>query len=119
MRKAYKVRLYPNKTTEQRLFWVLTRCRVLYNAALSERKDGYTYAGRSISWYEQKRDLPEIKQEIRTEYQDIGSHVLQDVLHRLNKAFDLFFRKVERKRAGLFKGKSRRSPLNGKLISGT
>jgi putative transposase len=104
MRKAYKVRLYPNKTTEQRLFWVLTRCRELYNAALSERKDAYSYTGRSISWYEQKRDLPEIKQEIRTEYQDIGSHVLQDVLHRLNKAFDHFFRKVERKRAGLFAG---------------
>ena len=104
MRKAYKFRLYPNKTTEQKLFWVLTRCRELYNAALSERKDAYMYAGRSISWYEQKRDLSEIKHEIRTEYQDIGSHVLQDVLHRLNKAFDHFFRKVERKRAGHFVG---------------
>lgn len=104
MLKAYKYRLYPNTTTEKKLYFVLNRCRELYNAALSERKDAYQYAGRSISWYEQKRDLPEIRQEIRPEYQDIGSHVLQDVLHRLNKAFDNFFRKVELKKAGLFAG---------------
>lgn len=102
--RAYKYRLYPNKTAEKKLHFVLNRCRELYNAALSERKDAYQYTGKSISWYEQKRDLPEIKTEIRPEYQEIGSHVLQDVLHRLNKAFDNFFRKVELKKAGLFVG---------------
>jgi putative transposase len=102
--RAYKYRLYPNKTTEKKLHFVLSRCRELYNAALSERKDAYQYRGKSISWYEQKRDLPAIKTEIRPEYQEIGSHVLQDVLHRLNKAFDNFFRKVELKQAGLFVG---------------
>jgi transposase len=39
--KAFKFRLYPNKATQQRLYTVLTRCRELYNAALSERKDAY------------------------------------------------------------------------------
>lgn len=104
VKKAYKYRLYPNKTTEKQLYFVLNRCRELYNAALSERKDAYQYAGKSISWYDQKRDLPEIKTQIRPEYQEIGSHVLQDVLHRLNKAFDNFFRKVELRKAGLFAG---------------
>ena len=65
MRQAYKFRLYPNKKQEEKLFWTLHRCRELYNAALSERKDAYRMAGKSISYYEQKRDLPEIK-EIRT-----------------------------------------------------
>jgi len=50
-------------------------------------------AGKSISYYEQKRDLPEIK-EIRPEYNDIYSQVLQDVLLRLKRAFDNFFRRV-------------------------
>jgi len=95
MRKAYKFRLYPTQKQEYKLFWILARCRELYNAALSERKDAYTYAGKSISYYEQKRDLPEIKTEIREEYQDIYSQVLQDVLLRLKRAFDAFFRRIE------------------------
>jgi putative transposase len=95
VRRAYKYRLYPTRKQEQKLFWTLTRCRELYNAALSERKDAYRMAGKSISYYEQKRDLPEIKREIREEYQEIHSQVLQDVLLRLKKAFDHFFRRVK------------------------
>src|SRR6266516_6282201 len=64
MRKAFKYRLYPNKVTERKLQWVLDRCRELYNAALSERRDAYKYAGKSISYYDQQNDLPEIKAEI-------------------------------------------------------
>jgi putative transposase len=94
MRKAYKFRLYPNKQQEEKLFWTLNRCRELYNAALSERKDAYRMAGKSISYYEQKRDLPEIK-EMRSEYHDIHSQVLQDVLLRLKRAFDRFFERVK------------------------
>jgi len=58
MRKTYKYRIYPNKETEQKFNWVLTRCRELYNAALSERKDAYKYAGKSITYYDQQNDLP-------------------------------------------------------------
>jgi len=65
MRKAYKFRLYPTKKQEQKLFWTLTRCRELYNAALAERKEAYRMAGKSISYYEQKRDLVEIKAVLR------------------------------------------------------
>src|SRR5713226_1651227 len=84
--KAYKYRISMHKATAKQLQWVLDRARELYNAALSERKDAYTYAGKSISVYEQKRDLVEIKEVIRSEYQEIASHVLQDVLFRLEKA---------------------------------
>lgn len=94
MRRAYKFRLYPNKQQEEKLFWTLNRCRELYNAALSERKDAYRMAGKSISYYEQKRDLPQIK-ELRPEYNDIHSQVLQDVLLRLKRAFDRFFDRVK------------------------
>jgi putative transposase len=96
MRKALKYRLSPTKKQEHQLFWTLSRCRELYNAALSERRDAYRMAGKSISYYEQKRDLPEIKTEIREEYQAIHSQVLQDVLLRLNRAFDNFFGRVKR-----------------------
>src|SRR5438874_2352802 len=95
MRKAFKYRLYPTKKQEQTLFLTLSRCRELYNAALSERRDAYRMSGKSISYYEQKCDLPEIKTEIRQEYQAIHSQVLQDVLLRLNRAFESFFRRVK------------------------
>jgi putative transposase len=94
MRKAFKYRLYPTKKQEKLLFWTLTRCRELYNAALAERKEAYRMAGKSISYYEQKRDLVEIKAVLRPEYQDIHSQVVQDVLSRLKRAFDNFFRRV-------------------------
>jgi putative transposase len=94
-RKAFKFRLYPTKQQEQTLFWTLSWCRELYNAALAERKDAYQMAGKSVSYFEQKRDLPAIKAEIREEYQNIHSQVLQDVLLRLDKAFKAFFRRVK------------------------
>ena len=118
MRKACKYRLYPTKKQEQKLFWTLARCRELYNAALSEWKDAYQQYERTqllvnqetgqviaatmvarqrvrkVAYYEQKRDLPEIK-ELREEYNNIHSQVLQDVLLRLKWAFDGFFRRIE------------------------
>lgn len=95
MRKTFKYRIYPDTATQHNMYWTLTRCRELYNAALSERRDAYKYAGKSIGYYDQQNDLPEIKAEIRQEYQDIASHVLQDVLRRLDRAFQAFFRRVK------------------------
>ncbi|MEO9058006.1 MAG: transposase [Ktedonobacteraceae bacterium] len=93
-RRTYKYRVYPNKETTSKLYWTLNRCRELYNAALSERRDAYRYAGLSLSYYDQQNDVPEIRREIREEYAAIASHVLQDVLRRLDKAMQAFFRRV-------------------------
>jgi putative transposase len=48
----------------------------------------------SISYNQQAAQLPEIK-EIRPEYHDIHSQVLQDVLRRVKKAYDNFFRRIK------------------------
>ena len=113
MNKSFKYRLYPTKEQEEKLLWTLERCRELYNAALIERRDSYNFHVRqhpnyydaetrkqltkelTVNYYQQKGDLPEIKSELRPEYQDIHSQVLQDVLLRLKKAFDGFFRRVK------------------------
>jgi len=76
------------------LEWTLRRCKELYNAALQERRDAYQMCGVSVFYNMQAAQLPEIKQ-VREEYQDIYSQVQQDVLRRLDKAFDAFFRRVE------------------------
>jgi len=94
-KQAFKYRIYPTKKQEKLLFWTLARCRELYNAALSERRDAYKYEHKSITYRMQADDLPEIKGIIREEYQDIHSQVLQNVLKRLNTAFENFFRRVQ------------------------
>ena len=59
-----------------------------------ERRDAYRMNGVSVSYGMQAAQLPAIKQ-LREEYQDIHSQVQQDVLKRLDKAFDAFFRRVK------------------------
>jgi putative transposase len=127
--KAYTYRIYANQQTTKKLRWVLDRCRELYNAGLQERRDAYEIGVRrhpnyyddearkqltrehAVGYYEQKRELVAIKEE-RPEYQEIASHVLQDVILRLKKAYDDFFRRVKNgEQAGYprFQGKNRYS----------
>jgi putative transposase len=94
MKKAYKYRLYPTKKQERVLNEQLALCTELYNAALQERKDAYQMCGKSITFTQQCAQLPAIKT-IRPEYESIHSQVLQDVLHRVDKAFQAFFRRVK------------------------
>jgi putative transposase len=81
-------------------------------AGLQERRDAYEMGVRrhpgyygegtrkqltrehAVGYYEQKRELVDIK-ELRPEYQEIASHVLQDVIMRLKRAYDAFFRRVQ------------------------
>lgn len=105
--KAMKYRLFPNAIQEKALDSTLYLCRTLYNAALEERRTAYRKCGVSISFYEQKRALTEIKAD-SPEYKGVHSQVLQDVIERLDKAFKGFFRRVKTKQtAGYprFKGR--------------
>jgi putative transposase len=70
------------------------RCRELYNAALHERRDAWQKCGVSVTVVGQSAELPGVK-EVRPEYRDIHSQVLQDVLTRLDRAFHAFFRRVK------------------------
>ena len=94
MLKTYKFRLYPTKAQTEKLEWTLARCCELYNAALQERREMYKYTGKGTNYNAQAMQLPEIK-EIREEYKDIHSQVLQDVLRRVEKTFKDFFRRVK------------------------
>ncbi len=94
MRKTYKYRLYPTKKQARVLNEQLALCAELYNAALQERKDAYRMCGKSITFTQQCAQIPAIK-EIRPEYEAIYSQVLQDVLHRVDKAFKSFFSRVK------------------------
>jgi putative transposase len=84
VRKAYKEKLRPTPAQERALAEVLWRCRDLYNAALEQRITAYQRRRVSVSRYAQEAQLKDIRAEM-PEYAAIHSHVLQDVLARLDK----------------------------------
>ena len=90
VRKTFKYKLKPTPEQEQAMAFVVRRCRELYNAALQERKEAWQKCGVNITVAEPERSTPAIK-EARPEYRDIHSQVLQDVLTRLDRAFQRFF----------------------------
>ena len=93
-RKAFKYRMSPTRQQQQTLLWTLTRCREVYNAALQERRDAWRMGQVSVNYYAQAMQLPAIKQD-RPEYADMHSQVLQDVLRRVDKAFQGYFRRLK------------------------
>src|SRR5260370_866237 len=94
VRKTFKYKLQPASKQEQAMEFVVRRCRELYNAGLQERRDAWRMRGVNITMAGQSAELPDIKPE-RPEYQDLHSQVLQDVLARLDRAFQAFFRRVK------------------------
>ena len=92
--KTYKYKLQPTPAQEQTLAFVVRRCRELYNAGLQERRDAWHKCRVSIRAAHQSAELPAIKA-VRPEYHDVHSQVLQDVLTRLDRAFQAFFRRVQ------------------------
>ncbi len=86
---------------------VLWRCRTLYNTALEQRITAWQRRRVSVSRYEQEAELKAIR-EAFPEYAAIHSHVLQDVLARLDRTYQAFFRRIQRgEKAGFprFKGR--------------
>lgn len=94
MLKAFRYRLCPTKVQEAELFNQLRLCRKLYNAALQERIGAYKKAKVTRNYYDQANTLSEIKAEL-PEYKGVYSQVLQDVLKRIDKAYQAFFRRVK------------------------
>jgi putative transposase len=84
--KSYKFRIYPNKQQVQILSQTIETCRSLYNQSLEERlKD------KGLKYYEQKRNLTQ-KRKVVTSLKHVHSQVLQNVVWRLEKAFQNYHR---------------------------
>ncbi|MEW5839976.1 MAG: transposase [Thermoproteota archaeon] len=86
--KSYKFRLYPTEQQVKILNDTLETCRHLYNDCLGERSADW-----DVGFYEQKQLLTLRKQGNKF-LQQVHSQVLQDVLLRLDKAYQAFFKKI-------------------------
>ena len=65
-----------------------------YNTALEQPIIAYRRTGVSLSRYQQEAELKDVRAAF-PEYAAIHSHVLQDVLARLDKTYQAFFRRVK------------------------
>jgi len=102
MKKAYMFRIYPTKNQKVTMVRTLNTCRHLYNGALSERKRQIELNrlrrnfqvfpwGKPdwVSYEDQANELATCKDSFQKE---VHSQVLQNVLKRVNKSIENFFR---------------------------
>ena len=94
VRKTYKHMPKLTAELERELGHVLDLCRALYNTALEQRIVAYQRRHVSVTRYQQEAELKDIRAAF-PEYAAIHSHVLQDVLARLDKTYQAFFRRVQ------------------------
>jgi putative transposase len=107
--RVYRYRLYPTRAQERVLVETCERLRELYNAALQERRDAYRKTGKSLSAYAQHAEIADVRV-ARPEYNAIHTHLMQDAITRLDRAYQAFFRRVkagEKPGFPRFKGRGR------------
>jgi putative transposase len=120
--KTFKYKLNPNRKQKALLNSTLDTCRELYNMGLEQRKMQH------VGQFEQMRQVTTLKAEF-PEYKTVHAHVLQNVIKKLNRSFENFFRRCkEGGKVGFprFKGKDRYDSfqfnntgfsLNGSVLS--
>lgn len=94
MLKVFKYRLYPNMKQKAKLSETLWLCSIVYNMCLAERRDCWDLGGHSVNKYDQINRLPELKA-VDNRFLGVHSQILQDVIRRLDKTFEAFFRRVK------------------------
>ena len=94
VRKTYKYKLMPTPAQAAALASTLWACRTLYNTALDQRIYVWKTRGVTLSRFTQEAELKGLREAL-PHYAAIHSHVLQDVLARLDKTYQGFFRRVK------------------------
>src|SRR5215469_8397732 len=92
--KTFRYKLIPTLEKERKLECVLLPCQRLYNTALEQRITAWQRCRVSVSRFEQEAELKEIRAAF-PEYAALHSHLLQDVLARLDRIYQAFFRRVQ------------------------
>lgn len=127
LRKTFKYQLFTTRLQSELLDVQLGEACRLYNAALQERRDAWKQRV-SINYYTQAKQLKEIRAAGNLGLANFSC--CQDLLRRVNKTYEAFFRRVKRgEKAGYPRFKSRRrfdsitfpsygdgSKLNGNML---
>ncbi|MCK4617711.1 helix-turn-helix domain-containing protein, partial [Candidatus Aerophobetes bacterium] len=79
MKKSFKYYIRANKATIQKASQIRELCRILYNLCLEQRKFAWKNYHKSISCYDQIKELPSLK-EFFPEFKQVPSQTLQEVV---------------------------------------
>jgi len=85
-------RLYPTPAQEQALTAQLEAHRLLYNAALEQRRAAWSRQRVTLSYADQCRDLTPLRQ---SEDRPLPAQAAQSTLKRVQLAFEAFFRRLK------------------------
>ena len=98
MIRTYRFRIYPDSAQIHTLESSLNLSCELYNAMLQQRIYAYR-SKKKVNYRTQQNEIPDIKK-MFPEYKSMHSLVIQDVVHRVDKAFDNFFRRISERKNG-------------------
>ena len=107
--KTLQLRGYCSRNGYLRLQQILDMARTLYNSALQERRDAYTYGKNHIRYTDQQNQLTLVKKDL-PEYRDVDNRIWRATLWKLDKSFKAFFRRVNKGETSgyaRFKGRNR------------
>ena len=91
MERSYKFRLYPTEAQRDMIEQTFGCCRFIYNHFLSECNEVYQNTGTGLSYYQQAKELPILKQKYDW-LKRVDSTALQSACRHLDTAFQNFFR---------------------------
>lgn len=90
--KAYKYRIYPNRTQQQSIHQMFGCCRFVFNYFLGQWKDTFDATGKGLSYHACATQLPDLKQE-HPWLKKTDSIALQSAVRHVADSFDRFFKK--------------------------
>lgn len=94
MEYSYRFRLYPNYVQQVQISKTFGCCRFVYNRLLDERQTAYREYAKSLSRFQQDKELPSMKKELPW-LAEVDSTALQSAVRDLDTAFQNFFRRVK------------------------
>ena len=97
MIRTYKYKLRLTQRDRAAVSHTLNLCQVLYNCLLEHRRVNHKQAKAKgvknpVTWVTQSADLPSLKEQ-NPEYKGVNSQVLQEVVHRVDRTYQNFFRR--------------------------
>lgn len=104
--KTYEFKIRANKKFVASCEHTLDQARLVYNCALEQRISLYKYAGKSISLFEQSRQLTEARNAL-PEVKACLRSIQTDALDKLDEAFKAFFKRAAKGQAGFPRFKAR------------
>ena len=91
MIRTYKCRAKLSSAGHKRLGEIFRLSTELYNAGLQSRIDCYKRTGKGRSYYDQTKELTEVRAEL-PEFEAVSAVAMRGVLSRLDKAYKQFFK---------------------------